>query len=274
MKTFSYLSLTAAVLAQQYSRRGYYDDVACAGTFTVGISVPNAGTCGNAPGTLTKICVVKGQDPNLTGTLKSSESSGCSAAPGGISDAVWLAGAGEGKLKAGAPYLTVNAYSDAACTSSKLAEQNTFLADGACYAVEYEKSFYMASCTASSAVLKVCSDSRCTVCDETSDLNAGIYQVKGFTSATNQCVSGNGWAMTKVICTNPAGSLSVGPASGSSGSGSSGPGTTSTSGSSGTSGAPSATTSSGAAATASTKSDAAANSVFGTLFVSLLALFV
>lgn len=213
--TFTRLAAVSAMtFAQTYDRRGYYDDIACAGTFVVGISVPVTASCSKGPGTLTQTCIIKGQNPILTGSLKSSESSGCSPAPGGINDSVWLAGKGEGVVKAGAPYLTINAYTDQSCSPSALAEQNTFLSDGACYAVEYEKSFYKASCTGSQATLIVCSDSLCSQCDSSSNLNAGMYQVLSGNFAINKCAAGNGWAMTKAICTNPANALNVSPGPG------------------------------------------------------------
>ena len=37
---YSVSFLASLAAAAQYSRRGYYDDVACAGNFVVGISVP------------------------------------------------------------------------------------------------------------------------------------------------------------------------------------------------------------------------------------------
>ena len=133
--------LSFLVSAQAWNRRAYFNDVSCKGDLTVAINIymPYS-PCGNAA----KHCEVKAQDVYKVGSLRSGETSGILLASNpkigcdvgsGISDATYMPAPEDGKLKPQSNYITVNAYTDATCTVASLTEQNTFLADGNCYAV-------------------------------------------------------------------------------------------------------------------------------------------
>lgn len=170
----STLSTLSTVSAQSWLRRAYFDDTRCAGSMSVGISVPATYSCSQTT-PLINTCEVKGQDPYKTGDLKSSEATGCTPRNGPVSDAAWVPSANEGRLSPGASYMTVNAYVDTSCTPSALSEQNIFLADGRCYAVEFEKSFFRATCEGNAGTLSVFTDPLCQSCDG-GHLFAGMYQ--------------------------------------------------------------------------------------------------
>lgn len=203
LKMYLLITLFSATNAQSWLRRAYFDDTKCAGILSVGVSVPATYPCAQTT-PLISACEVKGQDPAKTGLLKSAEISGCMKRDGAVTDAVWVPTANEGKLAPGATYLTVNAYTDQGCAPTALSEQNMFLADGKCYAVEFETSFFKASCQGDSGTLTVCTDSLCQNCNSQSTLAAGIYQVKSV-AGDGTCTVPTGGLAYKVVCSVPGG---------------------------------------------------------------------
>jgi hypothetical protein len=208
---FSLFSTTT--LAQSWNRRAYFDDTRCAGALSVGISLPDRHACAQ---TSAFNCEVKGQDPYKTANLKSSEASGiCTPRSAEISDAPWTPTSGEGSLRPGASYMTVNIYSNNdVCSPAALYEQDMFLADGRCYAVEFEKSFFRATCNGNVGTLSVFNDPGCQDCSN-ANLFAGMYQVRSI-SGDESCVNNpNRGISYKIICSVPGGgSTGTSPAPG------------------------------------------------------------
>jgi hypothetical protein len=210
---YFFASLFATSSAQSWIRRAYYDDTRCQGSLSVGVSLPARYPC-TQTSPFISVCEVKGQDPAKTGLLKSSEASGCMPRSGEITDAPWVPiAATEGKLLEGASYMTVNAYTDSTCSPTSLYEQDMFLADNKCRAVEFETSFFRATCVGNVGTLTVCSDSLCQDCSA-GDLFAGIYQVRS-TSGDGKCTVPSGGMAFKVICSVPSASTGSGSGSGS-----------------------------------------------------------
>ncbi|KAJ3346376.1 hypothetical protein HDU91_007055 [Kappamyces sp. JEL0680] len=191
----------SVVEALQWSRRVYYNDTSC--------TVPSAqpvfaasvttlfGTCNGVA--ITNTCSVR----STTEPLLSSEASGCGAAlDSGFSDAIWIpTGASPNSV-----YLSLNSFtSTTACLSVDINEQDTYLADGACHAVERSQSFFVASCNGTAGSLKVCSDPQCTACG--SDLRAAVYGKTDWSGRIGECAIVRGQYMMGVCTT--AGSPSI-----------------------------------------------------------------
>jgi hypothetical protein len=177
--------LLTFVSAQQWHRRFYYNDNNCQNALALGIHVYLPGSCNGLP----FVCEAKS---GLT--LKSSESTGCEGATS-FSPNPYFKGQ---KVVPGANYLTLNQYNTPGCTLGAAVEQNTFVADGKCYAVESQDSFYKATCAGTTAKLNICSDPACTSCGGSTLLKAGSFQS---TSVTFASACQDGVAMT---CSSPA----------------------------------------------------------------------
>lgn len=152
--------LFSLALAQnQWQRRFYTSDNKCQSAVTLAVGVYLPGQCASTE----FACEAKN-----TQSLASGESTGCenvnsfSPAPFNSSHA---------KMMDDVNYLVLNQFNTEDCSFKTSFEQNIFLADGACHAVETEKSFFKATCSDSSAQLDICSDSSCTECGVS--LNAG-----------------------------------------------------------------------------------------------------
>merc|ERR1719354_40354 len=188
------------VSGQQWLRRGYYDDTLCRSNFVVGISSAQPGTCQQTT-PLIDICTVKAQDVSKVGDLRSAETAGCMIpGPNGFNDSPWIPGPDEGNL-IDSDYMFINSYSDQGCPAQSINEQNMFVANGNCYAVEWENSFFKASCNDSAAALDICNDPACTDCDGAS-LEAGILQDVSLSAPVDQCTTAGGLPF-KVSCINP-----------------------------------------------------------------------
>lgn len=184
--------LTAVSCQNQWARRVYYDDNRCANQMTLAVSVfvPGAACSSTVP--LNTICEVKSQGP-----LASSEGTGCenAAQP---SDVPFFPSEAIGKPVPRVPYMAINHYPNQDCLLSPTSfEQNLFVADNKCHAVETSKSFFKASCTPESGMIEICSDSACTVCGGANLLNAGTFVTRSGTYS-NQCNAG-----VRMTCTSP-----------------------------------------------------------------------
>jgi hypothetical protein len=164
LKMHSLFVLFSLVTAQsQWHRRFYYDDRTCAGKLSLGVHVFLAGTCAST----SFACEQKSP-----GTPSSSESTGCSSISSFSPDPVFTIPSGS----VSGTYMTLNQFYTADCTLGSSVEQNTFAADGKCYAVETENSFFKATCSGTTAQLDICSDAACTKCGGATLLNAGSFQ--------------------------------------------------------------------------------------------------
>ena len=102
--------------------------------------------------------------------------------------------------------MVINQYNDANCEASKIHEQDIFLADGKCHAIEFSKSFYKASCPTTSGggyQFTVCDDPACTQCTSASVLEAGTYISKSFNvpAGTPSCSKSIDSLNVNVFCT-------------------------------------------------------------------------
>ena len=136
------------------SLRAYWNDTQCQQYYTMLIRVylPNVPCQSTTP--LNGICEQKS-----TGTLKSSEGTGCDTAQQS-EDSVWLPTI---PTRAPGNYLSLTKYSTQNCDKSATFEQNTFLANGNCFAVEGRESFFKATCSENSGDLQICKDPLCSV---------------------------------------------------------------------------------------------------------------
>ncbi|KAI8908573.1 hypothetical protein EDD86DRAFT_208011 [Gorgonomyces haynaldii] len=184
--------LFLTVAAQRFDRRVYYNDNACAGTLTLAVSVWQAAIqCPANTPALNTVCETKS-----IGERKSSEGTGCTADK--YSDTPYFPAASVAKL--GSKYLVLNSYLPSlTCQNDgkQPMEQNSFLADGNCYAVETQNSFFKASCSSTTGQLDICSDAQCTKCGGTNLLNAGTFQSISL-SLTQPCTNG-----IKFQCVDP-----------------------------------------------------------------------
>jgi hypothetical protein len=182
----------------QWARRVYWNDNQCAGEYAMAIQVliPHAPCQSQTP--LNQICEIKS-----TGKLKSSEGTGCDAA-NTISDQPWLPKSAVGKPVNGASYLTITQYAGSSCDGSgKVSmEQNSFAADGKCYAVESQNSFFKATCSGSTGKLEICKDPDCQDCAGAL-LNAGTFQQNSITFDNDQCRSAGPFSL-KMKCIDAA----------------------------------------------------------------------
>jgi hypothetical protein len=190
--------LITRIFAQngQLAHRAYWNDNTCKGEITMAISVfiPQAPCQSSTP--INQICEIKS-----TGLKKSSEGTGCETITK-YTDNPWIPSNSVGKLVPNANYMAITQYNGPTCdgTGKTTFEQNVFAADGSCFAIETENSFFKATCTENSGSLTVCKDSACTDCD--SLLNAGTFQSKSISFSSNTCQTVSGQAM-KMTCLSP-----------------------------------------------------------------------
>jgi hypothetical protein len=182
--------------AGQWAHRVYWNDNRCSEQFTflIQVAIPQAPCPLIQP--LNTICEIKANR-----TVKSSEGTGCDRLER-FNDAPWFPSATIGRPVPNTNYLSINQYASPDCDASGrfTYEQNTFAADGNCYAVETNESFFKATCSGSQGSLSICRDSACTQC--TSLLNAGTFQQRSISFESNQCVPGGGVSL-KMTCVTP-----------------------------------------------------------------------
>ncbi|KAI8927329.1 hypothetical protein BC831DRAFT_453142 [Entophlyctis helioformis] len=228
------LALAAAPpAAASWNRRAYYNDLACAGTFTYGIQVwaPTAPCQVLLP--ITASCEQKSR----LATVLSSEGTACdNAAP---VDTPWFPPAG---VSTSAPYLTINSYAAAPgkdlCAFDKDTplEMNTYLADGRCYAFE-AGDYVSAVCTPDGGgIVKRCGDDKCSDCRSTTTYSTACTQTAALP--------------VKAFCTQP-GTAGLPPASTTN---------STTGGAAGSAGSSAGTKSAPAASSPTAKTNAAAGS--------------
>lgn len=82
--------------------------------------------------------------------------------------------------------MVINQYTTDTCTPSSIYEQDIFLADEKCHAIEFHQSFYKASCSGGTMKFTVCDDPVCSKCTSSSILDAGT-----FVKASFQVAGGN-----------------------------------------------------------------------------------
>ena len=119
------------------------------------VYLPNAPCPSSVP--INEICEIK-----ANGELKSSEGTGCETVltP---EDTPWFPPSAIGNRATDkSSFLALTKYSNQ-CDKASTFEQNLFLADGNCYAVEGRNSFFKASCSGATGDLQICNDSKCTV---------------------------------------------------------------------------------------------------------------
>lgn len=98
--------------------------------------------------------------------------------------------------------MVINQYTSANCLASTIYEQDTFLADGKCHAIEFHQSFYKASCPSTPGgtySLTVCDDAACSRCTAASKLDAGTFISNSFSVNGNTCSQITGQPV-KVSC--------------------------------------------------------------------------
>lgn len=186
---FILISLTfGTVLSQSWSHRLYFKDMNCTSQFTYGVQqwLPTDKCPQALPANAN--CETKSVNP----VASSSEASMCGIEP--PSDSPYFPPASQVAVVAGSKYLVINRYSgsDCAMTPTVTLEQETFVADGKCYAIETTNSFFKATCDGTSGFMLPCSDDQCTKCDDNHrvDFNPS-------------CVSGN-QQPTRMMCIDPA----------------------------------------------------------------------
>ena len=101
--------------------------------------------------------------------------------------------------------MVINQYLGADCAASTIHEQDIFLADGKCHAIEFRQSFYKASCPTTPGgpyEFTVCDDPACSVCTSSSILDAGTYIKSSFSvaSGTAPCSQRIDSLPVKVFC--------------------------------------------------------------------------
>ncbi|KAI8899933.1 hypothetical protein BC833DRAFT_583744 [Globomyces pollinis-pini] len=192
---YIYLFFITVVSGQgQWAERVYWNDNLCKEKYSLAIRVliPQAPCQQSTP--LNQICERKS-----LGQVKSGEGTGCSPVVKSEPIVPWLPSSSIG-TPAGSKFLTITQYTSSTCDStSSSIEMNSFVADGKCYAVETQESFFTAQCSENEGQLLVCKDSTCTNCD--SLLNAGIFTQKSISFKSNQCMNSNGLGI-KMTCTN------------------------------------------------------------------------
>jgi hypothetical protein len=180
----------------QWAHRIYWNDNRCTEQFTflIQVAIPQAPCPLVQP--LNTICEVK-----ANGTVKSSEGTGCDRLER-FNDSPWFPPPSVGRPVPNTNYLSINQYASSNCDASGrfTYEQNTFAADGNCYAVETNESFFKATCSGNRGTLSICRDSACTQC--TSQLNAGTFQQNSISFESNQCLPSGGVSL-KMTCISP-----------------------------------------------------------------------
>jgi hypothetical protein len=193
--TIATIKLSIMSTPGQYAHRAYWNDNRCAGefVFAIQVSIPHAPCALVEP--INRICETKS-----TSTLTSSEGTGCVKLDA-FSDAPWVPEVSVGKPVPNANYLSLSQFNAPNCDSTgRTTEQNTFAANGNCYAVETNNSFFKATCDETQGSLSICRDAACTQCD--SLLNAGTFQQRSISLAINQC-SNSGSGSIRMTCLTP-----------------------------------------------------------------------
>ena len=152
-------AVVSIVSGQTWNRRAYYRDSNCQGEFAYGIQVYTPiSPCQNNGLSLTQSCEVKSTNP----LALSSEATGCdSISPESVTEQIWFPEPGQGTL-VNSNYLTLFGYqnnpSQPQCNIENgrvQLQQETFAADGRCYAWEPDY-YFKASCSGNSGTIIYC----------------------------------------------------------------------------------------------------------------------
>jgi hypothetical protein len=190
---YQFLALLPTALAQgQWAQRVYWSDNTCSSTIALAIqvSIPQAPCSSTTP--LNQICEVKAKT-----TTKSSEGTGC-VSTDKFTDSPWFPNTQIGKPVPNASYMSLTQYGGLKCDPTLPMEQNTFVANGECFAIETENSFFKAICDESSGKIDICKDDKCLDCG--THLNAGTFQSLSGVFKQGECIVG-GLAL-KMTCLN------------------------------------------------------------------------
>jgi hypothetical protein len=193
--TLSALLLFGSSVQSQgsWNRRVYFDQLGCKGNMGYGVQVyyPVISCPGGISSTvINSPCENKSQN---TLTLSSEGTSCQSTNPSTVSDDIYFPAADQaGKA---ATYLTVNSYSgQTTCSMNKgqvILTQETFAADGKCYAIEPDQ-FFKASCNGSNGRVVFCKDPKCEDCSLGSQSYDGTCQLNAATDPKQGICSGVG----------------------------------------------------------------------------------